>query len=1387
MDKLLSKIEELSPVERKILHLCALAAPVSSSDAIHFLLQLSHALLPGHLKKDPLALQPYLVKLQKGGFLDADLELSPGIREVVARQSAREPDFKKISKAIKDKWPKLHSSFYSPKGVRYDLAARDLRLDVLSGDTDAFMADLRYYYQHVFYDDTTRPSPLFSICANPFDPLWMKTLPAVIQDAMLEELLFLFSVRGINPGSEVVDYASEYVTQKIVSSFSALKQKFILCTVSLMSADLAQARKQISGLGFDRLESMGKGWISFLKGEDDRATDLFAKALKDLRQGYRSKKIFFSDSSGQVYLLSLLRKQSPKSLKQLRTLLGDLDNQVNQNSRDVLKPALYGLQAILHYIDMKEEAALEKLGNMPSHPDLITGFTCNLARYWIKNKLTPTQQKEVRSILDRAMDCGFHWMSIEAGSLLMATQPKVLEQKERDYIQDLMRQTGIRPMSDLVQPVEKWKMALQALQKAADEQGDTGKKQRLVWLVSIEHGQLQRLQPKLQNQTAKGAWTKGRNVALKVLFYQSGGLDYLSSHDQRLITSLNKYFDGYRSNWFEFKLDQALPMLVGHPRVFLENDLNTPVEFVRGEPEISVVKSGQGYKLSMTPDLRQHAQVAVQETPYRYRVVQASDAHRRLAGVLGSKGVKVPGQGRGELLKTISAISGMVTIHSDLPEQTGDIPEVAGDAVPCFRIYPAGSGFKADMVVRPFGDAGPFVRPGQGRAALMAEVRNKRMLARRDLELEASKAAAVEAACPSLEEFEGRDNLWIIEDPAGCLDLLSELKDLQEQDMVRVLWPEGEKMRIARKVNLDDLELELTSRQEWFEVDGQISVDQETVLKLKDLLKSFEEQDVRFVSLDDKSYVALTGKLRRRLGEMGQLAEVGKDGIRLPGHSILALEDLDREAGSFKGDKAWSSRKQEIRQALSASPAPPSTLRADLRPYQEEGYQWLSRMASMGLGACLADDMGLGKTLQALAVILERASQGPTLVVAPTSVCPNWLSESARFAPTLKPLLYYGKDRQGQLAQAGPFDLIVCSYALLMQDAQHLSRVDWQSVVLDEAQAIKNWSAKRTQAAMNLSAGFRMATTGTPIENNLTELWTLFRFLNPGLLGARKKFNEKFVLPIQKQENSERKKTLKRIIQPFILRRVKSQVLEELPSRTEVTLKVSLSPEETAMYEAMRMQALENLEQVSEQGGARNLRILTELTRLRQFCCHPRMVVPESRVPGSKLDLLQEIITELLANKHKALVFSQFVKHLALVRERLEAMGIEYRYLDGSTPGHVREQEIQAFQEGRGDLFLISLKAGGLGLNLTAADYVIHLDPWWNPAVEDQATDRSHRIGQENPVTVYRLVAENTIEEKIVRLHAEKRDLADSLLEGTDSGSRVSAEELMQLLRDPAC
>ncbi|MBU1137800.1 MAG: DEAD/DEAH box helicase, partial [Proteobacteria bacterium] len=440
------------------------------------------------------------------------------------------------------------------------------------------------------------------------------------------------------------------------------------------------------------------------------------------------------------------------------------------------------------------------------------------------------------------------------------------------------------------------------------------------------------------------------------------------------------------------------------------------------------------------------------------------------------------------------------------------------------------------------------------------------------------------------------------------------------------------------------------------------------------------------------------------------------------------------------------------------------------------------RLAYWGVGGCLADDMGLGKTIQSLGIVLSLASDGPSLVVAPTSVSNNWQTEANRFTPTLNIITLTGKDRAQTIRDLGKYDLLITTYTLLQQENDLLAAVKWQTVILDEAQAIKNAATKRSKAAMALQAHFKLLTTGTPVENHLGELWNLFHFINPGLLGSLNRFNERFAIPIERYHNREARLKLKKLIRPFILRRIKSEVLEELPPRTEITLDVELSEQEIIFYEALRQNAIEVLEN-SREKKARHLQILTEIMKLRQACCNPRLIAQDTNIPSSKLKVFASVVDELLGGNHKALVFSQFIGHLSILREHLDKKGIKYRYLDGSTSTVRRKQEVDAFQAGEGDLFLISLKAGGLGLNLTAADYVLHMDPWWNPAIEDQASDRAHRIGQTRPVTIYRLVCKNTIEEKIVKLHQEKRDLAGSLLEGSDMSAKMSSEDLLDLIR----
>ncbi|MGZ3459740.1 MAG: DEAD/DEAH box helicase, partial [Archangium sp.] len=375
-------------------------------------------------------------------------------------------------------------------------------------------------------------------------------------------------------------------------------------------------------------------------------------------------------------------------------------------------------------------------------------------------------------------------------------------------------------------------------------------------------------------------------------------------------------------------------------------------------------------------------------------------------------------------------------------------------------------------------------------------------------------------------------------------------------------------------------------------------------------------------------------------------------------------------------------------------------------------------------------------------------------------------------------------DRLECLAKLGKSDVLIVSFGLLVRDAAQLGALSFSTLVVDEAQALKNPNTRRARAARQLQAGFRIALSGTPLENHLGELWSLFAIVFPGLLGSWEQFRERFAAPIERGKDPDARAALSRVIRPFLLRRTKQEVARELPPRMEIQVPVALSEEEWALYEDARLAAVA---EVSAQGkGVRDeqqrFQVLAALTRLRLLASHPRLYDAESALTSSKMRRLLELLEELRSEGHRALVFSQFTSHLELVREELARAGFTHLYLDGSTPAGARAKRIASFQSGEGDVFLISLKAGGTGINLTAADYVIHLEPWWNPAVEDQATDRAHRIGQTRPVTVYRLISRGTIEEQILSLHSDKRALVAGVLEGTDVAARLTTKDLLALL-----
>ena len=471
----------------------------------------------------------------------------------------------------------------------------------------------------------------------------------------------------------------------------------------------------------------------------------------------------------------------------------------------------------------------------------------------------------------------------------------------------------------------------------------------------------------------------------------------------------------------------------------------------------------------------------------------------------------------------------------------------------------------------------------------------------------------------------------------------------------------------------------------------------------------------------------------------------------------------------------------------------PATLSKTLREYQKKGFLWLKTLAHNGFGGILADDMGLGKTLQIIAYLLSEqeekgtADSRPSLIVCPASLVYNWESEIHRFAPALKTRLIIGTAaaRQTLIEAIEAGEVCITSYELLKRDIKIYQEVAFGCQVIDEAQYIKNHNTQAAKSVKSIHAGFRVALTGTPVENRLSELWSIFDFLMPGFLHSYDRFRKEMENPIIQGQDEEAMERLRKMTHPFILRRLKKDVLKDLPDKIEKNMFTRMDGEQQKLYDAHVKQLQMFLDGASdEEFSMSKIQILSQLTRLRQICCDPALVYENYQGVSAKTQMCIELISNAVSAGHKILLFSQFTTMLGDLEGRLEQEGISYYILTGATSKEKRSRMVKAFNEDDTSVFLISLKAGGTGLNLTAADMVIHFDPWWNLAVQNQATDRAHRIGQKNVVTVYKLIAQDTIEDKILELQERKKDLADQILTGRAMESvDFNREELMDLLR----
>jgi superfamily II DNA or RNA helicase len=1369
-------LARLTSQERWIAEIKALLIGPHTKAAFTELIRRVQILSPDRLKWNASNVQECLDSLRRKKVLETDYAMPFAYREALTLEVRARPGSAALFQAIRAALPsspreRRRSSWdYTPpldQDVDY---ARSLHLAVLQGDAAGVDALIKL----VQPDDDTAvdPTALAAIFAcAPAQPAFVAGLPQALRDrvaaahvrALLDFGLFGDSVSALIAMVREEDWGR-----------GSPRLDRALLRLDIMAERFAAARERIERLraADPLLATTATASIAFLTGRNDEAMELFRAALKHHRKVTHKRKTVLPDEAGLLHVLALLAGGGTAALSEIEALLKALDD------RDEPAPAAV--------------TALAALADLVAGRDgrVNAGYA---ARLQTMRPLASAIVAVALAVVDGELATKRASQSaaaVQRWGAELTLPARVLAEVHARFSKDSIAWTNrlirlgpgeVRRFLDIVPIRDLWERSLDRLTglvggRMPDSSPEpVSRAKRLAFLVDPET-----LEIGAHEQTAKaGGWTTGRTIALKRL--QQHEVDYLTAADLPVIAAIRQsQVFHYGPMSYSFDAHGALPALVGHPSVFDARAPEKRVELVRYPAELVVRETAGGIHVALSHFSVEPAVFIDEETPTRWRIVELSKELAALGEVLTADGIAVPKDGRERVIALIKTQNPLLPIRSELAGVEGEAGP--GDATPVLQIAPTEDGLSVGAVVRPAGADGPVCQPGAGARSVLATEGGAHRRVNRDLSAETAGLSAVIGACPALAEWRVGDHAWRVEGFEAGLEVLQELQSCL--DPLKIEWPEGTPIRTTRNIGTKSVSLTISTAREWFEISGKVVVDEGAVLDMTELLGRLGQARGRFVPLDDGRFLALTDDLKRRLEGFAAVTEEAKGSRRIGAAGALAVEELVQAAGKVDAAKRWKDLLARIDAAQRFEPVLPPGFEAELRDYQMDGYVWLARLCQLGLGACLADDMGLGKTVQSIALLLAQAPKGASLVVAPTSVCHNWQIECARFAPGLRThVLAATRERAALVESLGPGDVLIISYGLLHIEAALLAKRHWTIAIFDEAQNLKNTETRRAQASKQIEADFRLALSGTPVENRLDELWSLFDTVLPGLLGSREGFQRRFSAPIERLRSAPARQALKLLLRPFLLRRTKAAVLTELPPRTEIVVEVEPGEDERAFYEAVRRRALASLAEFSGDGGQKRIHILAEIMRLRRAACHPGLLDERSTIESAKLAGLMELVRELRANRHRALVFSQFTGHLDRVAEALEKAGVKALRLDGSTPAAERARLVQAFQGGEGELFLLSLKAGGTGLNLTGADYVLHLDPWWNPAVEDQATDRAHRIGQTRPVTVYRLITKGSIEEKIIELHAAKRDLAADFLDGTEAAARLSEDELMGLIR----
>ena len=1261
----------------------------------------------------------------------------------------------RLCSAVKQALP-----WQASKELECNALLRDIRNSFYIGDLEAVLASLKNLGQ--YHADTYNNGLSFAFMEPVCNEKWLQQLSPLLLSAICTFFLPLANARLL-PIKLLENLVKEHASALTETAVLTMVDHFLLQGDLVSANRLLQHCQEKTNPGCE----LRQAWLSYLKGDNQVAIESFRKLLKEWRQKNGNPHAYFQSPGGLFFIFALLRDGSQSLIQEgIATIAG-------ASQIPLLGPIYRSLHNFLREGHIQTtDTDIED--NLPP----LTMVLLSIVSAW-DSATTPYIQSEWLDKIPGEHLSSYPWLAREIHN----ARARFWEQEEDN--KTLPSITGIADCLNIRPP---WERTLNKIAAIATQPA-TEKCFRLVWHCEYDNAPdcPVVLHPVEQRVTKSGSWSKGTRFPLLRHQAEHSWPSYLSQQD-RLMCSI--IVDQGTSQGMKttagsgFRCLAALEAAVGHPALFWEGEQPIPFQCQETTPVLNISNRNDRLHFMLSPAMnaQDNSIVPCRDSQNNLLLYRFNQQHQELADILRD-GIDIPQSQALRIMPLIRPLASKCTILSDTSLAFTGLPERLGETIPHIRLIPNEKKMSVELFMRPFPQLPRYVRPGEGAREFLTLDEGVLVRYVRDLEEERRAVRLLLTECPVLVDADQtQDWTWDLNGTEQCYAFVLYLQ--QNPERVHVHWPEGRKIRISKHLTTRDLSLNCKTANDWlYDLDGSVQVDESLVVSFQEILRAAKNQPGNFIQLDNGQILALADSLRNRLDDLAAVTgESDQGSLRVTRFAVPFLTEMLDENSPAR--TALTEQEALIQQTQNIVPDIPATLKATLRPYQKEGFTWLYRLDAWGAGACLADDMGLGKTIQAIAIMLSKAAEGACLVVAPTSVCGNWVQELTQFAPSLKVSLFGGPHRRAMLEKMKPGCVMVTSYGLLQSEDAAFQKITWRVAVLDEAQAIKNTHTKRSRAAVNLNAQFRLVTTGTPVENNLGELWSIFNFIIPGLLGDNTFFRDRFVSPIERDHDSVAMKRLAAIVKPFILRRSKDKVLTDLPTMTEVTLSVELSPEERAFYQALSKNLRADLEEKPLVAEQQRMQIMAAITKLRLAACNPRLVKTDCAIPSSKLATFVELVESLLASQHKILVFSQFVTHLSLVRPILEERGISYQYLDGQTPTKDRDTAISQFQKGEDKVFLISLRAGGLGLNLTAADYVIILDPWWNPAVEAQASARAHRLGQKRPVTIYRLISKDTIETKILALHQHKKNLADEVLAGTEKVSKLSLEELANLLKD---